>query len=233
LFFGIIDLLVLVGQDDRFFAHYLLETGWGLLYTALVMVPLLLWAVDPRADVLLQQVLVVAISVLVTGLAALALGQVLAAAFLAASALGPGALARRSLRPRSGLSLRGANPWLASLALVAVAAALLYAVAMIRAAHDGTPDDETWGLMHLPMQAGFGLALAGSALVGVSAAASGQARWRWPLMLAAVSAVWFGVVSMLYPEHLGSLGAIGGAACVGWGFAVGAASLLVPTTVTG
>ena len=40
-------------------------------------------------------------------------------------------------------------------------------------------------------------------------------------MLAAVSAVWFGVVSMLYPEHVGSLGAIGGAACVVWGIAIG------------
>ena len=36
LFFGVIDLLVAVEHTPGFYESYLLETGWGLLYTFLV-----------------------------------------------------------------------------------------------------------------------------------------------------------------------------------------------------
>ena len=31
LWFGLIDLLVVLEQDERFHEHYLFESGWGLL----------------------------------------------------------------------------------------------------------------------------------------------------------------------------------------------------------
>ena len=40
-FFGLIDLLVRFLPFDDFYATYLLETGWGVLYFILVTVPLL------------------------------------------------------------------------------------------------------------------------------------------------------------------------------------------------
>jgi hypothetical protein len=48
LFFGILDLSVVPSGDVRFYEHYLLETGWGLLFTFLVPLPLLAWAVRPQ-----------------------------------------------------------------------------------------------------------------------------------------------------------------------------------------
>jgi hypothetical protein len=47
LFFGIIDLTVPFDQDPRFLDNFLLETGWGLLYTFLVAAPLLALALRP------------------------------------------------------------------------------------------------------------------------------------------------------------------------------------------
>lgn len=227
LFFGIIDLTVAIDQDERFLEHYLLETGWGLLYTVLVMVPLLLWGVHPRQEVLLQQVFATGVAVMLSGLAALAVGQCVAAALVALSAVAPLRVAGRPALLWKGLSIRGANLGLLTLAMVAVVASVIYAVAMVAAAYSDAVDDETWGLWHLPMQAGFGLALAASAVVGVTAAAAGTPGWQLSFMPAALSAAWFGVVSMLYPNHLGSLGALGGAACVAWGVALAVSALLM------
>jgi len=165
LFFGITDLLVVPDQDERFYEHYLLETGWGLLYTMLVMAPLVFWVVRPSWQVFPQQVTAVALAVLLCGLVTPAAGQAFVAFLLAITVIVPSVLARRPLWPIRGLSVRGANPWLSTLVLTAAAAAVVYALQMIEAAHAGRPDDNTWGLMHLPMQAALGLALAGSATI--------------------------------------------------------------------
>jgi len=226
LFFGMIDLATVLLQDERFAEHYLLEAGWGLLYTGLVMVPLLVWAVLPRGTVLLQQVVAGAVGVAVTGLAAGALGQVLPAAGLVLSALVPAALAGRRLRPRR-VSPAALHPLLAALALTGLAGAACYATAMVRAASAGMPDDETWGLMHLPMQAGFGVALAGCAVVVALAQAGGTDRWRVGVLPPALTAAGLGAFSLLYPDHLGSLGVVGGTACAAWGAALGASGVLV------
>ena len=84
-FFGVIDLITVPIQDETFYQHYLIETGWGLLYTLLVMVPLILWAVRPQWRVFPQQVFVVAAAVLLTGLLTPAPRQVLVAILLALS----------------------------------------------------------------------------------------------------------------------------------------------------
>ncbi|MGZ4438702.1 MAG: hypothetical protein ACXVW6_13765 [Nocardioidaceae bacterium] len=222
LFFGVIDLLVVPLQDERFDEHYLLETGWGLLYTVLVMVPLLLWAVRPRWRVFPQQVLVVAGAVLLTAVVTPAMGQVLVAFGLLVSVT-PSVWAARRRWPAHGLSVRGTDPWLVALVVLSAAGAATYAVRMVAAAHAGSLDEETWGLMHLPMQAAFGLALAGSAATAVlNGGASCAPGWKVATLPASLSAVWFGSVSVLYPEHLGSVGRPGGVAAIVWGLAFAA-----------
>lgn len=226
LFFGIIDLSVVVLRDERFDEHYLLEAGWGLLYTALVMLPLVVWAASPRTVVLLQQVLAAAGAVLVAGLAAMALGQVLPAAFLAASALVPAALAGRSLRlPRA--TPGELHPVLVVLVVTALAGSVVYAVAMVRASYAGVPDDNTWGLMHLPMQAALGLAVTGATAVVALAQAARRAHWRIGLVFPAITAAGLGACSLVYPDHLGSLGTGGGAAAVLWALALLASGAVV------
>lgn len=226
LFFGIIDLAVVVARDERFAEHYLLEAGWGLLYTGLVMLPLLVWAAVPRYVVLLQQILAVAVAVFVTGLAALAPGQLVPAVFLALSALVPALLSRLPLGLPPVQPGR-VHPLLTSLVGVASVGGVAYAVAMIRAAHAGVPDDNTWGLMHLPMQAALGLALPAVVAVVAVAHAAGQPRWRVGLAFPAITAAGLGVVSLVYPDHLGSLGPLGGAVCLAWAVVLGASGIVV------
>ena len=62
-FFGLIDLAVVIVQDEQFYEMYLLDTGWGLLYTVLVAVPLVAFALRPRSPLLLNQLMAVAAAV--------------------------------------------------------------------------------------------------------------------------------------------------------------------------
>jgi hypothetical protein len=71
-----------------------------------------------------------------------------------------------------GLSVRRAHRWLAAHAMVAGVSATAYASHTIQVARTTQADDDTWGLMHLPMQAGFVLALA----------VRGPASWRDALL---------------------------------------------------
>lgn len=64
VFFGLTDLLVIF-IDPGFYAVFLLETGWGLLFLVLVAVPLIAVVIRPRSPVLLVQVLAVAAGVAV------------------------------------------------------------------------------------------------------------------------------------------------------------------------
>ncbi len=217
LFFGLIDLVVVPLQDHRFYDFYLLETGWGLLYTVLVAVPLVAFAFRPRHLVPLQQLVVVAAAVLLGGLAALAVRQVVPAVLLATTAMLLSRWSKQRLWPIDGLSLRGADPWLAALVLPAVVGAGLYAARMAHAARIGVPDDDTWWLTHLPMQASFGVALAGSAAVAVFAGGARAPGRRLAAVPAGLSAVWLGAVSTVYPTHLGSLGTAAGVAAIAWG----------------
>lgn len=122
--------------------------------------------------------------------------------------------------------LSGQQPWAgrgsagrvgalgSSLVLVAAAAAVAYAASMIRSSRAGVPDDITWGLAHLPMQAAFALALASSAALAAFFRGAGRRTVGWT---AGVSAVWLGAVSVVYPDHMGSLGRPGAIAAVVWG----------------
>ena len=222
-FFGLIDLLVVVIQDEAFFDAYLLETGWGLLYTVLVAVPLVALAVRPRSPVLLRQLLAVSAAVAVTAVVTPAWPQLVPGAGLLATVIVLARLSRqRAWSPRDW-SLRHAGPVSGALVLVAVIGAVGYAASMIQAARVGYPDDVTWGLDHLPMQAAFGVALAASVGLG---AASREPGWRVCAWSAAVSAIWLGAVSVAYPEHLGRLGRPLGFAAIAWGLLFAAATQL-------
>jgi hypothetical protein len=222
LFFGVIDLLVVVIQDEVFYEHYIVEAGWGLLYTVLVPVPLIAWAVRPQWLVLAQQVVAAGGAVLMMGVIALVFGQVFVGVVLFSAGLALWLSTGRPLWPPPGLSLRGANRRLLALVGLSAVAAAVYAWRMLDAAHTGQSDDDTWGLMHLPMQAAFGVALAASAALAVLAGAAGARGWRFAILPAAVSAAWFGAVCVAYPDHVGSIGKVGGVAAICWGLALAA-----------
>ena len=207
LWFGLIDLLVVVEQDSRFDEHYLLESGWGLLYLVLVTVPIVVLARRPGDPVALSQLAVDTVAVLVGAAWGSARPQLwnglgLAVTVGLLAVLGRGRLVRWS-RPDLPLGV---------LALVALPAAIAYGAPL--AGNTTDVEDITNGVSHYPMQASLGLALVG--LVALAAVS----RSRLPGWTVGFCAVWLGVESMVYPDHRASLGSIGGAAAVAWGLAV-------------
>jgi hypothetical protein len=216
-YFGLIDLLVVIIQDDRFRDFYLLETGWGLLYTVLVAMPLVAYAIRPRSSVPLQQLIVVAAAVGVCAVITPAEAQLVPALLLAMTAVALSVWSGHGPVPFRGLSVHEVDRVMAVFAAVAAVVAVGYAGSMIRAARQGVSDDDTWGLMHLPMQAAFGLSVAGVAILAVLTGSAKRSASLVPVVSAGVSAAWLGVISIVYPEHLGSLGRIGGIAAIAWG----------------
>ena len=224
LFFGLIDLLVgiIPSEFPDFSPFVVVETSWGLLYAVLVPVPLIAWAVRPTGWVG-PQVVAVAAGVLVAGVAAAAGGQMFVALLLAVSAAFP-----RMWRPRPGWSIRrvGATPafWpVDALVALGFGAALVHAWDVLDTARSGVGDDDTWGLMHLPMQAGFALAIPAAAAVGALAMANRAPSWWFAIVPPAASAVWFGVVCASHPDLLGSLGRTAGWCTAAWGVATAVA----------
>lgn len=217
MFFGVIDLSVVIAHDERFRGFYLLETGWGLLYTVLVGLPLVGFALRPRSAVALQQVFVVGVAVLAGAAVAPAPAQVVPGLLLAGTAVGLSGWSGHGWVPLRGLTVRGVDLRMVVLVVVVVVAAVAYAVQVLHAAGTGEPDDETWGLRHLPMQASFGLSVAAAAGLSALARAAHRSGWQVPAASAAVSAGWFGLVSFAYPDLLGSLGRPTGVATICWG----------------
>lgn len=207
--FGLIDLLVVVEQDELFHDDYLMESGWGLLYLVLVTVPLVVLVVRPWDAVALQQVAVCAVAVLLGAAWGTAWPQLLNGLGLVATVA---LLAwRGGIRP---WRLRGAKPPSPAglvLAALALAAAVVYGWPLARG---GATADITNGVSHLPMQASLGLAVAG--IAGL-AALTGS---RLPACTAAFSALWLGVESVVYPDLRGSLGMLGGGCAMLWALAV-------------
>lgn len=213
LFFGLVDLMVVPIQDDRFYDAYLLETGWGLLFTVLVATPLLVVVVRPDSLVALRQLIVAAAAVAAAAVFTPQWWQLAPAAVLLVTAVLLADLSGQRLRPGRRSASR-VGLLLGSLVLGAAVGAVVYAASMIRSSRAGLPDDVTWGLDHLPVQAALGLALAGSAALAACSEGPGRRVVGWT---AGVSAVWLGGVSVVYPDHLGSLGQPGGLAAIVWG----------------
>lgn len=203
LWYGLIDLLVVVQQDEQFHEHYLLESGWGLLYLILVAVPLVWLVRRPGEPVALAQLGLVALAVLVGAVWRGTWPQVWIGLGLTATVglvawLGQG----RPLRPVRP------DPMLSLLALLGLPAAVVYGAPLI--GNTTEREDFTSGVSHYPMQAS--LALGVVAVVALS----GVTRSRLPAWTAGFSACWLGVESTVYPDLKASLGIVGGALTAGW-----------------
>lgn len=220
-FFGVIDLLVPVLQTPGFYAAYLLETGWGVLYTFFVAVPLLALSIVPRSPGLVFQLAAVAACLAVTAVAAGSWAQLAPAAALAATCWGLAALtfgSREHVRPRrTGIPSRLDAP-VAAAATLLVGPALVFAGRMIVAFREGHPptDDDTWGIDHWPTQAALALA---AAALAFGVAAGVRARRPGTVISAGtltVGSIWFGSWSVVYPDHAGSAGGPWGVALIVW-----------------
>lgn len=219
LFFGLIDLAVPVAKTYGFFDSYLLETGWGVLYTFFVAAAFVSLAVRPWMVMPLVQVALVAVSVAVTAVAAGSWVQLVPALLLALN--GYAYVAGRSVTSFAGGPRATLDPVVGALAILAVPPSLWFAVDMVIGFREGRPplDDDTWGIDHWPMQAALALALAA---VAVAIAAGVRARWSGTGVSAAcvaVAAAWFGYWSVIYPSHAGSAGQMWGMGLIGWAFA--------------
>jgi hypothetical protein len=205
--FGLLDLLVVVEQDPLFDQNYLFESGWGLLYLVLVAVPLVVLAKRPGQPIAIAQLVVDTLAVLVGALWRGSFPQLWNGLGLALTVgllawLGRGRPIEWH-RPDSVLSL---------LALIGLPAALVYGVPLIR--NTTETEDITNGVSHWPMQASLALAVVG--LVALAAVSRG----RLPAWTAALSALWLGVESVVYPDLRASLGTTGGILTAIWALLV-------------
>ena len=218
LFFGLIDLAVPIDRTPGFYDSYLLETGWGLVYTFLVGAAFLSLTLRPSLTVPLLQVVLVGLCLGVTAVASGSWGQLVPAAVLVLNAYALSRLARGPLRLGRGWYRRPVDPALAVLAIAVLPPAFVFAFDMVVGFRTGRPptDDDTWGLDHWPTQAALALAVVAVAMV---VAAGVRGRWAGTAASAgcvAVTAGWFGVVSAAFPGHAGSVGEPWGMALLGW-----------------
>ena len=102
IFYGLIDFMVVFDRTPGFCESYLLETGWGLLYTVMVAAPLVALAFRPGRLSLVAQVAGVGICVAISAVAAFAWRQLLSAACLVLTAAILYALSRTPRRTSGG-----------------------------------------------------------------------------------------------------------------------------------
>src|SRR6476660_6802213 len=141
LFFGLIDLLVVPLQDASFSAYYVLETSWGLLYTALVAWPLLMFVVHARWWIFLHIAGASGCAILIVGLIGRIPGQVVAGALVTLSAAVPLVLSMRSLWPATRPRLRAWPVIPLVLATIAGLGSICHAVAVMAAIRSNAGDD--------------------------------------------------------------------------------------------
>ena len=221
VFFGWVDLLVPILETPSSLDSYLLETGWGVLYTFLVGAAFVSLAVRPGMVMPLVQVALMAVCVAVTAALAGSWVQLAPALLLALNCWAFRVLARHHERLRTAWHGLKFDPVVGALAVVVVPPALLFAVDMVNGYREGRPplDDDSWGIDHWPMQAAFAL---GVAAVAVAVATGVRARWSGTAVSAGcvvAAAGWFGYWSAIYPSHAGSAGEGWGVALIGWAFA--------------
>jgi hypothetical protein len=210
-FFGLQDTVTVFVEGSDFEAHYVMESGWGLLFLVLVAVPLAGLARRPASTVLSAQVAVVGVAVLVGASLAGSPPHALPGAGLLVTAAVMAGLARVDLRPRR----RQVDRPLLVCALLAAVPASGYAWRMARS----TADPElTWNLDHYPVQAALGVAVV--LVTGLAAVADDQAGARLVLVTVVLTVAWMGVESAVYPDRLGSFGTTWAWLSVGWAVAV-------------
>ncbi|CAA9364019.1 MAG: hypothetical protein AVDCRST_MAG34-2668 [uncultured Nocardioidaceae bacterium] len=214
LFFGLVDLLVVVFQDERFYDDYLLETGWGLLYAVMTAVPFLAVVVRPRAVLPLLQPLAVAVAVAVAAAIAAYPRQLIPAALLVLSVVVTWIAGGYRRLPH----LTSPDRRLLGLAALAAPGCLWYAADMAGDWQSSAPDI-TIGLDHRPMQAALGLAVLLTSVLAAFGARDRTPGWLVLVSTVVVSVAWLGIESMIYPELSGSLGVVPGACAVCWALA--------------
>ena len=209
--FGLIDLLTTALGNEMFREHYLLELGWGLLYTVLVAVPLLA-LVPRRAAGLVWQLLAVAAGVAAGALVAGYPAQlVIVLLLVATAALAAGVTSVRLTRPGR---VRVDVPLLVP-AVLLIVPAVLYGVHVTNDLATPTTDI-TLGLDHRPMQAGLAFAALFVALLAAVAAGSRVPGWRVSAWTAGVTVGWMGFESVLFPRLEASFGTVLGIVAMGW-----------------
>jgi hypothetical protein len=221
-FFGLVDLLVVPLHDERFGAYYVLETSWGLLYTALVAWPLIMFAVRPQWWTFLHIAGASGCAILIVGLVGRIPGQALVGALIVLSAAAPLVMSVRTLWPAARPKLRAFPAIPLILATIAAIGSVGNAVTVVTAIRSNAVDDNTWELMHLPMQAAFGFAVAAAAFVAVVARTVGARGSRVSALAPSFSAIWFGSVCALYPHLVGSVGVFPSIVVIAWGLAFAA-----------
>lgn len=227
IYFGVVDLLTPLEQAPGFSRVYLLEAGWGLLFTVLVSFPLLVLVFRPGAPALLAQVTVVGLAVGLTAMASGQLAQLVPAAVLVLNAAFAADLARGYVRPPGGWAWPQYDQWVLGAVVVAVPVAANYAWDAMRTFHAAEgPVDETMGLDHWPVQAALHVAIVLVATVVAAGVALGWAGTLVSALSVSVTAMWLGATSIAYPTHAASLGDIAGAAAVFWGLGFGALAVL-------
>jgi hypothetical protein len=209
-FFGVQDALTVFVEGDDFAAHYVMESGWGLLFLALVAIPLVGVAFRPQSAVLVAQVAVVGVAVLLGAVLAGSAAHLIPGAGVLLTALAVAGCAHLDVR-----QLRLQVDW----ALVAcVAIAVVPAVVYARRMASSTADVEiTWNLDHYPIQAG--LAIAVVLIAAVIAVANRSPGIRLATVTLVVTVAWIGLESVVYPHRLGSLGTTWGWIATGWAIA--------------
>jgi hypothetical protein len=207
LFFGVQDTLTVFVEGQDFAAHYLMESGWGLLFLVLVAGPLIGLVFRPGTVVLVAQVVAVGVAVVVGALMAGSPAHLLPAAALVLTALAVATLGRCRVR---SVRFRVDRP-LAVLALVAAGPALAYAWRM---ATSDVDVERTVNLDHYPIQASLGIsALLIASLIAVTKECS--TSWLATATLT-VTVGWLGIESAVYPHELGSFGALWGWLAFAW-----------------
>lgn len=226
LFFGLFDLSVPLFFQSRpdFYESYLVETGWGVLFTFFVGIPLCVlgWRPGNTSAALLP--VASAAALLIASIAAVQPRQLLIAAALLVVSAGIFAL-YGSAEPEA-VRMAGKFHWpTLALSVVALPVAGAFASDMAVAAREGRePVDLTWDFDHWPVQAAAALVipLAGALL------SFRLPGWRLMVFIVAAGAAWFGTVSVIYPDHAGSLGTT-----IGWSSILWAALLAVSTSHKG
>jgi hypothetical protein len=218
VFMGLIDLAVPVEETPGFYDSYLLETGWGVLYSFLVGAAFVSLAVRPGMVMPVVQVWLTAVGVAVTAILAGSWVQLGPALLLFANGCVFWFRTAKATSPPGSLLRLRFDPAVGVAAVVLVPPAVLFATDMVNGYRQGRPplDDDTWGIDHWPMQAALALAAAAIAVavaVGVRNRLSGTVI---SASLVAVTAAWFGYWSAIYPNHAGSAGKAGGFALILW-----------------
>jgi hypothetical protein len=210
-FFGAIDLLVFFQTGPGFYAGTMLETGWGLVFFVLVAAPLGAVAVTPAVTVTaLQQVYLVAVSLVATSAVSLSGGPVIVVAGLVGSAqLLAGCIGEPVVRLRRPA---GWSWWPGAVVLAGTGPAMAYTFASASSARSSVHPSTTWGVNHWPVQAALPLAVLFAAVL----AATYPQGWQVPAWCAAVSAGWFGVLAWTHPNVVATVSHPWAVAAIGW-----------------